>query len=221
MKLQRLNIFNRAHKALRALLCNTLIQLQQTDFSEQKSTEICIFQLRLVLDVLEEHATLEDGVILPLIKESAASVASFFMQQHIEDEVLSEHLNSILTLLENTESAEQRIILSQKLLYQYIDFMAFNLKHMTMEERLINPLLLSVYADTELEKIVTDALKKSPPKHNDFFLSLMIEHQNNAEIFDWLSSIRETAPKEVFRQICLLTESILPEHRMKIINLKS
>lgn len=219
MGAQRLNIFNRAHKALRGLLCRTLIQIQQTDFSKYKNTEICISQLRVVMELLEEHAALEDGVILPLLKDNAESVVLFFMEQHIEDEILSEKLNSVLTDLQNTESAEHRIALSQRLLQQYIAFMIFNLNHMNMEEQFINPLLLSAYEDAELEKVVTDAVKRSPPKHNDLFLGLMIEHQNDAEIFNWFSSIKETAPKQVFQQFCFLAEGVLHEQRMNILNI--
>ncbi|MBO9636144.1 MAG: hemerythrin domain-containing protein [Chitinophagaceae bacterium] len=180
--MQRLNIFNKAHKALRGLFCTTLIQLQQTDPTRLNELVPCISQIRLLLELLEQHALLEDNHILPLLEPNGASISTFFANQHVQDEILSTNLKCTLNSLEKENTKEEQLHLGQKLMLQFIDFTVFNLDHMNMEEQLINPFLWSAYPDAVLENKITEAIRASPPVHHEIFLDLMIQHQNKSEV---------------------------------------
>ncbi|RFS26942.1 hypothetical protein DVR12_03920 [Chitinophaga silvatica] len=213
MELLRFNLFNKAHKALRALLCNVLIELQQTDFSVSAESDSCISKIRLVLEVLHEHAQLEDNFIFPLLCPNAESIRAYFARQHIEDEALTLDLSIALDNIENAQTALQLSIAAISLQQQYIGFVAFNLNHMNMEEEIINPYLWSVYSDGALERLSAEAVRNNPPKHDAMFVGLMLEHLNNYEILSWLRNIRKEAPANVFQHFYNKSKEVLTSSR--------
>jgi hypothetical protein len=67
--MKRYNIFNQIHKGLRALLYETIIKLQQTDFTDAEDADEAVQQVKIILDLFDEHAHTEDNFILPAIVE--------------------------------------------------------------------------------------------------------------------------------------------------------
>ncbi|MCF3109639.1 hypothetical protein LL912_12740 [Niabella sp. CC-SYL272] len=214
MEQQRFNLFNRAHKALRGLMCSTLIRLQQADLTGEYSLKQCCRDINLVIELLEEHAILEDHYILPSLPPEARSSVLFFEQQHLEDKMLCSNLKELMKKMENATTGSLRASGVPVLLQAYISFAVFNLQHMNMEEQLLNPLLWLKYTDVELEQIVAEAIKKSPSKNHMLFLGLMIEHQNDEELYTWICNIRQTAAAAVFQQLEALSNQVLPEARL-------
>jgi len=219
MQQLRFNIFNKAHKAIRGLLCDTLVQIQRTDFANRKEAQSCVNHVRLTLDMLYEHATLEDQFILPLLPSEAATVVSFFARQHTKSEMLSAELEKMLKHLESNVTLEQPQQTAHKLMHTFADLLAFNMQHLNMEEQLINPFLWAQYTDEELEETASEAVKRNRPKHDEDFLTLMITHQNNQELCHWFSAIRQNAPWEVFDQFMTRAKNVLPEERMKFLTI--
>lgn len=192
----RFNLFNRAHKAIRALLCNTLLQVQKTDFTSPGATG-CVAGIRVVLEVLQEHAYLEDHFIFPLLQSNAPSLAAFFEKQHHQDELLTQDVEAALTGFENASGEQEQLLTGIVILEQYAAFVAFNLSHMNMEEQLINPFLWTLYSDAELVQRVTEALQKAPPVHDDLLLRLMIENQNSRELAVWFAAMGPEATEKL------------------------
>ncbi len=52
----RVNIFNQIHKGLRALLYESSLLLQQTDFSDEQEMQIAISRVKMVADLFDDHA---------------------------------------------------------------------------------------------------------------------------------------------------------------------
>ena len=80
----RFNIFNQVHKALRALLYDTALTLQQTHFSNADEAEAAIAKVKAVLDVFDQHAEHEDNFVLPAIQQYEPSMVDAFEQEHVE-----------------------------------------------------------------------------------------------------------------------------------------
>ena len=51
----RYNLFGQIHKALRVMLHDTALTLQQTNFSNKEEGEFALGKLQRILDVLDEH----------------------------------------------------------------------------------------------------------------------------------------------------------------------
>ena len=74
--MKRYNIFNQVHKGLRALLHETILKLQQTDFTDAEDAEEAVEQVQTVLALFDEHAHTEDSFILSL--KSSLRIARFW-----------------------------------------------------------------------------------------------------------------------------------------------
>jgi len=65
--MQRYNGFTLIHKALRALLYDAALTLQQTYFADIEEAEPAIEKVETVLFLFERHAHHEDRFVLPAI----------------------------------------------------------------------------------------------------------------------------------------------------------
>ena len=71
----RFNIFNQIHKALRAMLYDTSLNLQQTYFADADEAGAAVEKVNQVIDIFEEHAASEDHFVFPAIDKYEPSLA--------------------------------------------------------------------------------------------------------------------------------------------------
>src|SRR5215216_187304 len=95
----RINIFNQIHKGLRALLYDTSLLLQQTDFSNKQEMQMAIDRVTMTADLFDGHAHHEDRFILPAIQEYEPSIVDAFEQEHALDTKLTRALKDSLQAL--------------------------------------------------------------------------------------------------------------------------
>lgn len=81
----RFNSFNMIHKALRAMLYDTALTLQQTDFTDAMEAETALSKVEDVIHQFEQHAHHEDTFMLPAIEKFAPQVVEDFEKEHVED----------------------------------------------------------------------------------------------------------------------------------------
>lgn len=153
----RFNLFKKAHKDLQALLADTLIQLQKTNFLIASEAESGIERIKMVLRVMHAHKKLEEDIIFLELDENAISMIDYFNNQHYHDDALTLGLGILLNNFEEAATNTEKASTGNNILSSYIEFMAFNLNHMNMEEQMINPLLWYKYTDNELEEILNKA----------------------------------------------------------------
>ncbi|MGZ8518493.1 MAG: hypothetical protein ACXWWD_14145, partial [Chitinophagaceae bacterium] len=80
--MSRFNIFNQIHKALRAMLYDTSLALQQTHFADAEESETALEKVGMAVDVFDKHAAHEDNFILQAIQQYEPSLADAFEQEH-------------------------------------------------------------------------------------------------------------------------------------------
>ncbi|HEY1031309.1 MAG TPA: hypothetical protein VGD89_06020, partial [Flavipsychrobacter sp.] len=81
MSENRYNVFNQIHKALRALLYDTAVCIQKTDFSSDAASA-AIEKIALVVNLFDEHAYHEDTYLLPLVTAHNAALVAEFENDH-------------------------------------------------------------------------------------------------------------------------------------------
>jgi hypothetical protein len=211
----RYNIFNQIHKALRALLYDTALTLQQTHFANPDETEPALAKVRSVLDVFDKHAEHEDHFVLPAIQHFEPSIVDAFEQEHVEDHALAEDLRGLLSTFDNESNTGKKIELGYNILHTFIAFMTFNLEHMTKEEVVLNDRLWRYYSDAEIivlnQKIVAAIL----PEEMAFTAGWMMKGMSNAEITGWLKGVQKDAPEFVFSMLFTIAEKELPYSRFR------
>ncbi|HTH30204.1 MAG TPA: hemerythrin domain-containing protein [Lacibacter sp.] len=215
--MKRYNIFNQVHKGLRALLYETIIKLQQTDFTNAEDADEAVQQVKVILDLFDEHAHTEDTFILPAIVEYEPSVVDLFAQEHVKDLQLSNNLNGLLQAFSLTISPDAKREIGAAISNALFEFMLFNLEHMKKEEDVLNKLLWRYYTDDVLHGFTMKIIANVPADKMPLYNKWMMRGLSNTEIIQWLKEVKNNAPEFVFHSYVDLALTELPEHRWQIV----
>lgn len=197
----RYNIFGQVHKGLRAMLYETALCLQQTDFNNTEAADTSLAQLAQTVDLFDKHAHTEDTMVFTAIEHTEPALVNAFEKEHEEDHALGQRLRGLLTAFEHTVSSDDKIITGDAITQSFIEFMIFNLKHMAKEEDIINKALWKNYTDIELHGITQKIVASIPPPHMAKFSRWMMRGLNNNEITTWLKEVKNNAPDFVFQSL--------------------
>ena len=210
----RINIFHQIHKGLRALLYESSLLLQQTDFSDDQEMETAITRVTMVADLFDDYAHHENKFILPAIQEHEPSIVDAFKREHAIDIKLTRALKNCLHAL-RMASPMVRPEMSNVLYKTFVQFMVFNVQHMANEETMLNKILWRYYSEEEILTIQNNILANLTPWSATNASRWMVRGLNNPEIVSWLRSVEESAPEAAFQKLFSIAESELPERRSR------
>ena len=213
--MSRFNIFNQIHKALRAMLYDTSLTLQQTYFGDAEEAETALEKVKIAVDIFDEHAANEDHFVLPAIQQYEPSLVDAFEQEHEKDHALSERLRGLLTVYHYAIKAAVKIETGQAINKAFIEFMIFNLEHMAKEETILNKVLWRYYSDVEIMAVNQKIIASIPPEEVAVTSTWMMRGMSNAEISGWLKAVEKNAPEPVFTQLFSIAEKELPDDRFR------
>jgi tRNA U34 5-carboxymethylaminomethyl modifying enzyme MnmG/GidA len=211
--MKRYNTFYQIHKALRALLFETAIMVQHTDFTNEDQASATAKRIAEAVAIFDSHAHTEDNFILPVIELYEPAVATLFEAEHVQDMELSNRLSSLLNELSSNTSVEAKEATGNHINVAFNEFIAFNLTHMAKEEKDLNQLLWKHLTDEQLHGITMEIIAKLPFEKLHAANTWMMRGLSNNEISNWLTEIKNTAPGEVFNGMMQLAETELPELR--------
>jgi len=213
--MQRYNIFLQVHKGLRALLYETALQVQHTDFWNVEEGDNTIEAISDVVRLFEKHASTEDTLVFPSVEKYDPAVSDAFEQEHIKDHLLGELLTNAMTSYRTAAVITEKAEAGKRIQSAFIKFMVFNLEHMAKEEEVINPILWRHYSDAELMGITQVILAKLPQEDVIEMSRWMMRGLNNTEITGWLKGVEKNAPEIVFRSLFATAEKELTERRFR------
>jgi hypothetical protein len=211
----RFNPFNQIHKALRALLFDTALTLQQTDFTNPEEAEPALEKVKQVLQMFDKHAEHEDKFVLPAIQQYEPSLVDAFEQEHVEDHALAERLRSLVAIFEIEQTNPGKTQTGHSILHSFIAFVAFNLDHMAKEETVLNERLWRYYSDAEIMSINQKIVAAVPADEMKIVAAWMMKGMSNAEISTWMKGIQKNAPEIVFNSLFTVAEKELPYPRFR------
>lgn len=211
--MKRYNIFYQIHKGLRALMYETLIKLQQTDFADAADAEATLVQVEAMVSLFDQHAHTEDHFVLPAIARFEPAMVEAFEGEHEEDHALGQKISGAIMALRLALAQDARTKLGETLTQAVLEFTHFNLVHMQKEETMLNNLLWRYYDDAALHAITMDIIRNQPQDKLNQFNKWMMRGLSNQEIIGWLTQVKQTAPDFVFESFVGLTMSELPENR--------
>lgn len=210
--MQRFNSFNMIHKALRAMLYDAALTLQQTSFTDAADASSAIEKIETVVKAFENHAEHEDHFMLPAINAFAPEVVDEFEQEHTADMELGNRLVSITNMFGAAGLDEEKQVCGSALNKAFRDFMVFNLEHMAKEEIKINKVLWDNYTDIQLIQLNERLTASVPLEEKMSIAKWMLRAVNKTEAIEWLKAVKEKAPDFVFQALFDLTETELPEN---------
>jgi Hemerythrin HHE cation binding domain len=215
--MNRYNLFYQIHKGLRAMLYETSLYLQQTDFNNADETETALAQLETVINLFNKHAHTEDTVVFAAIQKNEPALINAFEQEHEEDHALGQRLSGIITAFNYAATFDDKMAIGAALNQAFLDFMIFNLKHMAREEDIINQALWKYYTDAELQGITQQIVGGIPPQIIAQYNKWMIRGLSNNEIVGWLKEVKNVAPDFVFQSLMQTAEHELNIHRLQLV----
>ena len=205
----RFNIFNNIHKALRAMLYDTSLTLQKTDFTNENEANIALQKLELAVGIFEDHAMHEDSHIIPILETEAPGLALSFENEHVEDHRLGSALVESMKNYREQADPESKRRTGYQILLAFQEFVAFNLYHMNREERMINPVLWQFLSDEQIFHININIVRSIPPEKSLVPTSWMLRALSEDEIIAWFQKAKETSPQPVFSALCDLARKEL------------
>jgi hypothetical protein len=213
--MQRYNIFLQIHKGLRALLYETALQMQHTDFWNVEEGENAIEAVSDVVRLFEKHAATEDTLVFPSVEKYDPAVSDAFEQEHVKDHLLGNMLTEAMVSYREAAVINEKAEAGRRVQLAFTKFMVFNLEHMAKEEEVINPILWRHYSDPELMGITQVILSKLSQEDRIEVSRWMMRGLNNSEITGWLKGVEKNAPEDVFRSLFVTAEKELPERRFR------
>lgn len=213
--MQRYNMFHQVHKGLRALLYETALCLQHTEFEDTVQAGESLDRLQEVIYLFNKHAHSEDTYVFPAVEKYEPSVADAFEQEHVRDHELGALLGQAIAACGAATDVAARLEAGCQVQQAFIAFMIFNLEHMGKEESVINPILHRYYKDQELHAITQQIVSAIVPEDMACFSRWMIRGLHNAEISQWLKEVELHAPEPAFQQLFLSVEKELSPARFR------
>ncbi|MFA4868892.1 MAG: hemerythrin domain-containing protein [Pedobacter sp.] len=217
MEEMRFNLFKSVHKGLRALLADTLLQLQQTDFLIADQATIAVERIKLVLLLMHRHTKWEEDFIFPKLGAESQSMISFFTNQHYHTDALTLNIDILICGFVEAKTNAEKEAVANNLLNAFVEFLAYNFNHMNMEEQLINPLLWNNNNDNELRALQLQHLNASTSRSEQVFLQWMLIHNTNRELASWMNSMNQKSTQ--FNLVYDLAQKVLAPERLESINL--
>jgi hypothetical protein len=210
---KRFDIFCQVHKALKAMLYDTALSLQLTDFSAEEETGSALDKLHVTLSLLENHATQEEKFILAYVHRFDAKLVDAFRSEHRKEAAMSEKLKELVTAYRTAVSDTERTEAGEMLLCFYNEFVCFHLVHMSCEESSLNKLLWNEMSDHQILQLTRLILNNIPCDIRMIQDHWMFKSISNAEIVQWMSKVKDYATDEIFFSLLQIAERILPQHR--------
>lgn len=204
--MKRYDAFHQIHKGLRALLYEIALQVQHTDFTNEKEAGAACGQVLTVLALFEKHADSEDNHVFAAIRSWEPSVADAFEQEHETDHALGMQLEAAVTSL---SLSADKTASGNQLSRAFVKFMTFNLDHMAREEEVINPILWRYYSDAELHEMTMRIIAGIAPEKLALYNKWMMRGLNNPEIYGWLKEVKNNAPDFIFNALMETAEEEL------------
>lgn len=207
--MQRYNIFNQLHKGLQALLYDTAIMIQQTAFCNAVEGKYALEKLHTLLHLFSEHASLEDTNLLPVLRPFDEQAICILEKDHQSDRLATARLKGLMQTYEHTISGIDRLEVGRMIANAYREFLVSGLKHMALEEEVLNNILWNRFTDPEIFVMEQNILSHIPHEELTIYSQWMIRGMNNHEIIAWLKTIEKTAVGPVFQVLFAMAENEL------------
>lgn len=193
----RFDMYVGIHKAMRALMADTLLAVGRVDTSDEREL---VNTQRRVLELLQfcaGHLRHENEFVHTAIEARAPGASELIAHEHSEHQLHIDRLgDAAMDLLKVAEGQRDAAALS--LYRQLALFMADNFQHMHVEETAHNAVLWSRYTDAELVTIHNALVASIPPAEMMFTLRWLVPFMNPAERTALLADMQAHAPAPAF-----------------------
>lgn len=196
----RLDLYAGIHKALRALMADTLLALGRTDTDDALELARTSQRMMELLDFCASHLQHENAFIHAAMEARAPGASEAIAHEHEEHERHIDELSGLAGALLRLDG-QQRASAALELYRQLALFIAANFQHMHVEETAHNAVLWSRYTDAELAELHAALVASIPPQEMMFVVRWLVPFMNPAERIAMLADMRAHAPAPAFAAV--------------------
>ncbi len=194
----RVDLYVGIHKALRALMTDTLLAVGRMD--PQDAPELAAVSER-VLSLLEfcvSHLTHENEFVHAAMEARAPGASDAVAHEHVEHLAHIARLKAAVQSMGTATGKADLAAAALDLYRQLALFTAENFRHMHAEETAHNAVLWARYTDAELQAIHDRLVASIPPAEMMHTLRWLVPAMNPAERTEMLSGMQAHAPAPAF-----------------------
>ena len=193
----RVDLYAGIHKALRAVMADTLLALGRMDHDDALELAQTTQRVLELLEFCRSHLQHENDFVHAAMESRAAGSSGQIAHEHKEHvEAIEQLANRTTALLQCELAARAERTLA---LYRALSlFIAHNFEHMHVEETAHNAVLWARFTDAELMEIHGALVASIPPEEMMFVVRWMVPFMNPAERTAMLADMRAHAPAPAF-----------------------
>ncbi len=196
----RLDMYAGIHKALRALMADTLLALGRMDCDDDLELAQTTQQVLALLDACASHLQHENEFIHTALEARAPGASAVIAHEHDDHLAHIGRIARTTTALMGTAVGD-RAGAALSLYRELSLFIAENFHHMHVEETAHNAVLWARYTDAELEAIHDALVASIPPEEMMRTVRWLVPFMNPAERTALLSDMRAKAPVQAFAAV--------------------
>jgi hypothetical protein len=194
----RVDLYAGIHKAMRALMADTLLALGRMDTEDDLETAQTCHRVMELLDFCRSHLLHENEFVHPAIEARSPGASELVAHEHEEHEQAITALGvAVAGLLAGPRA--HRAMAGLDLYRRLALFVAHNLEHMHVEETAHNAVLWSRHTDAELLGIHNALVAALAPAEMMYVLRWMVPFMNPAERLGMLGDMQRQAPPQAFQ----------------------
>ena len=206
----RVDLYAGIHKALRALMADTLLAVGRMDCDDAPELAEVTQRVMQLLDFCRSHLRHENEFVHAAMEARAPGASGQIAHEHAQHEEEIAALAAQTTAVLNCELAARAA--DTLALYRALSlFIAHNFEHMHVEETAHNAVLWARYTDAELIEIHDALVASIPPEEMMFVLRWLVPFMNPAERAGMLADMRAHAPAPAFAAALDLVRPLLSE----------
>lgn len=207
---QREDLYTGIHKALRALLCDTLVATGRMDPNDEAEVADTMARVRQVIELSRHHLHHENQHVHPALEGRRRGAAAASAAEHTEHERAFERLEALAQRVERAHGAAREAAALQ--LYRELAlYAAEDFLHMHAEETRMNAALWESFGDEELKGIHHAIVASVGPRLMTDYLRWLAPAMTPAERAGFLCEMRSAVPSEVFAGVLGLVRSVIGE----------
>jgi hypothetical protein len=205
--MNRYQIFDVPHKALRLAFSNLLTLAGKTDFSITQDIALLKQLMAEVFSLVKSHSHHEDDICFPDLDQLLPEATKHDREEHIK---LHARLDGLMMEIDGISQTAEAVVAGRGLYTKLCVLHADMLNHMMEEERDTQPLYWQYMTDEELMGMEPRIMAAMTPDMSMLWLKYILPTKTETELVEMLGGMQQFAPPPVFEATMNLAETLLP-----------
>lgn len=198
----RFSSFTTPHKGIRNFLSQLTVQAGSSDYTDAQEMAMLQERLEEAMELLEEHAQVENEIVLAALEERAPGSGAHDQEGHRKLHQMQDMLLAKMKAITATGISPEEATRLGSELYQGIGLLfAEHLEHMAEEETATQNLLWQHFTDAELLQVQGRIISSMKPDLLLKWWAYILPAQSHTERVKLMAGLHSSTPASFFEQV--------------------